>query len=80
MIRVLVMDDRDRVCKDLSFDERKDDDAVRKAFIECDRSVWSYEPGQVIGLWQNNRLLRSFTSEEQGWVFLNNNGIYNLGD
>ena len=56
--------------------EHKDEDAVKKAFIELDRATWKFETGQTIGLFQNDKLLRYFNDEERGWVHTNNNGIY----
>jgi len=74
MIKVIVVNDK-KITKQFQFNERKDEHAVRKAFIELDRAVWSYETGDIIALYQNNQLLRHYC-DDQGWVFTNNNGIY----
>ena len=75
VIKVIISENK-VVSKRVEFDEHKDDNAVTKAFIELDRAMWSYEAGQVIRLYQNDRLLRYYSDPEQGWVFTNNNGIY----
>ena len=62
--------------KRFEFNERKDDRAFEKAFVELDRATWSFEPGQVIGLFQNDKLLRHYSDPDIGWIHKNNNGIY----
>lgn len=76
MLRVMVIKDS-KIIKDRSFNELVEEDAVKKAFIECDRAVWSFEPGQAIGMFQNGKLLRTFVDESKGWIYTNNNGMYN---
>lgn len=75
MIKVVVAKGKVPV-KIIDFNEHKDEDAVKKAFIELDRATWKFETGQTIGLFQNDKLLRYFNDEETGWVHMNNNGIY----
>ena len=75
MIKVVVAKGKIPV-KIIDFNEQKDEDAVKKAFIELDRATWKFETGQTIGLFQNDKLLRYFNDEETGWVHMNNNGIY----
>lgn len=75
MIKVIVAKGKTPI-KILEFNERKDEDAFKKAFIELDRAAWKFESGQTIGLFQHNKLLRYFNDEETGWVHMNNNGIY----
>jgi hypothetical protein len=75
MINVVVRD-LDKVKKRFSFDESRDEEAMKKALVECDRLTWSYEVDNVITLDQNGRLLRFLTDDQVGWQFINNNGIY----
>jgi hypothetical protein len=79
MIKVVVVNNR-KVVKQFEFNERKDEEAVKKAFIECDRATWNFEPGNIIALYQNKQLLRHYSDPDKGWVHVNNNGIYNIGD
>jgi len=75
MINVMVIKDS-KIVRNVGFDESQEEDAVKKAFVECDRATWSFEPGQTIGLFQNGKLLRSFADESKGWIYVNNNGMY----
>ena len=75
MIRVIISEGKEPV-KSFVFNEKQDDKAITKAFVELDRAMWSFESGQIIGLYQNDKLLRYYSDPNQGWVFSNNNGIY----
>jgi hypothetical protein len=72
MIKVVVAKGNIPV-KRFVFNERKDDRAFEKAFVELDRATWSFEPGQVIGSFQNDTLL--YSDPDTGWIHKNNNGI-----
>ena len=75
MIKIIISEDT-AVSKVIKFDEHHDDHAVTKAFVELDRAMWSFESGQVIKLYQDDRLLRYYSDPNRGWIFTNNNGIY----
>jgi len=76
MIKVIVSNGK-KLIKHFEFNERKDDHAFEKAFVELDRAAWEYEDGNIIGLFQNDKLLRMYTDPNKGWLHTNNNGIYN---
>ena len=75
MIKVVVSEGK-AVVKSFVFNEKRDDKALQKAFVELDRATWSFESGQIIGLFQHDKLLRFYSDEQRGWVYTNNNGIY----
>ena len=77
MINVIVMRNNKAISR-FSFDEKKDDFALEKAYVEMDRASWSFKEGDAIGLFQNQRLLRSYSNANNGWVHANNNGIYDI--
>ena len=68
MLKVITMVDK-KIVKTVKFDERKDDDAMSKALVECDRAAWTYElePDQkfLVALMQDDRLLRFM--KDGGW-------------
>ena len=76
MIKVVVVSGKN-VIKQFEYNERKDDHAFEKAFVEMDRATWAFEPGNIIALYQHGKCLRHYSDPEQGWVHTNNNGIYN---
>jgi len=61
MLKVVTMVDK-KIVKTVKFDERKDDDAVNKALVECDRAIWYRDEnkpeGFLVALIQNDRILR----------------------
>jgi len=76
MIKVVVVSGK-KVIKQFEYNERKDNHAFEKAFVEMDRATWEFEPGNIIALYQHGKCLRHYSDPEQGWVYTNNNGIYN---
>ena len=75
MIKVIVAEGKEPI-RSFVFNEKQDDKAFQKAFVELDRATWSFESGQVIGLFQNDKLIRHYSDPSKGWVYKNNNGIY----
>ncbi len=75
MLDVIVLRDK-KVVSRFSFNEKKEEKAFEKAFVEIDRASWSFQDGDMIGLFQNKKLLRSFSNPEIGWVHTSSNGIY----
>lgn len=77
MIDVIVLRNN-RVIKHSTYNEKKQENAFEKAFVEIDIASWAFEDGDAIGLFQNKKLLRSFSNPKVGWVHANNNGIYEM--
>lgn len=68
MIKVITMVGKEIVNK-VSFDETTDDDAMKKALVECDRAIWSRKADSkekfLVALMQDNRVLRFMS--DKGW-------------
>jgi hypothetical protein len=68
MFKVITMINKE-VVKKVTFDEKTDDDAMKKALVECDRAVWSRDLESsddfLVALMQDNRLLRFMN--DKGW-------------
>ncbi len=77
MIDVIVLRNN-KVIKHSTYNERKVENAFEKAFVEIDIASWAFQDGDAIGLFQNKKLLRSFSDPQVGWVHANNNGIYEM--
>jgi len=60
MLNVITMVNKE-VIKKVSFDEKSDDDAMKKALVECDRAIWANEDNQnsfLVALMQDKKVLR----------------------
>ena len=68
MLKVITMINKE-IVKNVSFDEKNDDDAMKKALVELDRAVWDRDSESsddfLIALMQDNRLLRFMN--DKGW-------------
>lgn len=68
MIKVVTMVGKEIINK-VSFDETQDDDAMKKALVECDRAIWSRDTTSnekfLVALMQDNRVLRFMN--DSGW-------------
>ena len=68
MIKVVTMLNKE-VIKKVSFDETQDDEAMKKALVECDRAIWDREIDTsdkfLVALMQDNRVLRFMN--DSGW-------------
>lgn len=60
MLNVITMVNKE-VVKKVSFDERSDDDAMKKALVECDRAIWDNSKSDtsfLVALMQDKKVLR----------------------
>ena len=68
MFKVITMINKE-VVKKVTFDEKTDDDAMKKALVECDRAIWDRETDTsdkfLVALMQDNRVLRFMN--DSGW-------------
>lgn len=68
MLKVITMVNKE-IVKNVSFDEKNDDDAMKKALVELDRAAWDRDSESsddfLIALMQDNRLLRFMN--DKGW-------------
>jgi len=68
MLKVITMINKE-IVKNVSFDEKNDDDAMKKALVELDRAAWDRDSESsddyLIALVQDNRLLRFMN--DKGW-------------
>jgi len=68
MLKVITMVNKE-IVKNVSFDEKNDDDAMKKALVELDRASWDRDSESsddfLIALMQDNRLLRFMN--DKGW-------------
>ena len=68
MLKVITMINKE-IVKNVSFDEKNDDDAMKKALVELDRAAWDRDSESsddfLIALMQDNRLLRFMN--DKGW-------------
>lgn len=66
MLNVITMVNKE-VVKKVSFDEKKDDDAMKKALVECDRAIWANEDSDasfIVALMQDKKVLRYMNGKE----------------
>ena len=67
MFNVVTMVNK-KIVKNVSFNEKKDDDAMKKALVECDRAIWDNQDADnnfVVALMQDGRVLRFMN--DSGW-------------
>ena len=68
MLKVITMVNKE-IVKNVSFDEKNDDDAMKKALVELDRAAWSRDSESsddfLVAFMQDNRLLRFMN--DKGW-------------
>jgi len=68
MLKVITIINKE-IVKNVSFDEKNDDDAMKKALVELDRATWDRDLESnddfLIALMQDNRLLRFMN--DKGW-------------
>ena len=60
MLNVITMVNKE-VIKKVSFDERSDDEAMKKALVECDRAIWDNSKNDtsfLVALMQDKKVLR----------------------
>ena len=60
MLNVITMVNKE-VVKKVSFDEKSDDDAMKKALVECDRAIWDNSKNDtsfLVALMQDKKVLR----------------------
>lgn len=66
MLNVITMVNKE-VVKKVSFDEKKDDDAMKKALVECDRAIWDNSKNDtsfLVALMQDKKVLRYMNGSE----------------
>ena len=66
MLKVITMVNKE-VVKKVSFDERSDDDAMKKALVECDRAIWDNSKSDIsflVALMQDKKVLRYMNGTE----------------
>ena len=66
MLNVITMVNKE-VIKKVSFDEKSDDDAMKKALVECDRAIWANEDSDtsfLVALMQDKKVLRYMNGSE----------------
>ena len=66
MLNVITMVNKE-VVKKVSFDERSDDDAMKKALVECDRAIWDNSKSDIsflVALMQDKKVLRYMNGTE----------------
>ncbi len=55
------------IVKKVTFDENSDDNAMKKALVECDRSIWDHEDSDqefMVALVQDKKVLRYMSGSE----------------
>ena len=63
---------KNQIIKSVVFDESRDDDALNKALVECDRAIWYRDKNKpqsfIVALIQNERVLRYATDGNWGFT------------